>query len=230
MKKSGFISFTRNEFYRFFHEYGYNERKPLGNGKQDCAICNAISYGNWLWMGERLWGKSENHYTVINDKGEIISDYAKIHPFSFAGEDHKFRGGDNIVTFELNGIRFSTFICYDLRFPEVFQIASKDSQVIIVPADWPEKRKEHWQCLLRARAIENQIYIIAVNCVGEIGGVHYSGDSCIVDPDGKVLAGLSGQEGILEYNLINDVNCFRNSFQVKNDRREDLYYKKSLIE
>ncbi len=179
----------------------------------------AIGFGWVKDCGE----KSENHYTIINKEGKTISDYAKIHPFSFAGEDRKFQGGDKIVFFDFCGIPFATFICYDLRFPEIFQTASKAAHVILVPANWPQKRREHWKCLLRARAIENQVYIVAVNCIGEIGGIAYSGDSCVIDPNGDIMMELSEQEGILEYELTDDVLEYRNGFQVKNDRREDLY-------
>lgn len=181
----------------------------------------AIGFGWVKDCGE----KAENHYTIVNENGEILSDYAKIHPFSFSGEDKKFQGGDRIEHFKLKGIPFSSFICYDLRFPEIFQIASKETHVILVPANWPEKRREHWKCLLRARAIENQVYIIAVNCVGEIGGVEYSGDSCVINPNGEVLVQSSDKEGILMYQLKNDVNDFRDTFMIKNDRREDIYCK-----
>lgn len=179
----------------------------------------AIGFGWVKDCGE----KSENHYTVINKEGRTVSDYAKIHPFSFSGEDKKFQGGEKIVVFDLGGIRFATCICYDLRFPEIFQAASKEAHVILVPANWPQKRREHWKCLLRARAIENQVYIIAVNCVGDIGGVAYSGDSCVINPNGEIMMESSGQEDILEYELTDDVSEFRGLFQVKNDRREDLY-------
>lgn len=180
----------------------------------------AIGFG---WVKD-CGDKSENHYTVIDREGKVVSDYAKIHPFSFAGEDQKFQGGKEIVYFELDGIVFSTCICYDLRFPEIFQIASKKAQVILVPANWPEKRREHWNCLLKARAIENQVYIIGVNCIGEIGGVAYSGDSCVIDPNGEIRQTADVQEMVIEYELMNDVEQFRNSFQVKQDRKEQLYY------
>ena len=181
----------------------------------------AIGFG---WVKDR-GEKSENHYTVIDRKGKVIFDYVKIHPFSFSGENIKFQGGEEINFFQLDDIIFSSFICYDLRFPEIFQIASKKAHVILVPANWPQKRREHWNCLLQARAIENQVYIIAVNCVGEIGGVTYSGDSCVINPNGEILLRMPKQEGILEYDLSDDVDNFRDSFQVKCDRRESLYHK-----
>lgn len=168
--------------------------------------------------------KSENHYTIINKNGEMLCDYTKIHPFSFAGEDEKFRSGEKIKSFICEGIPCSTFICYDLRFPEIFQIASRKAHTIFVPANWPQKRQEHWRCLLQARAIENQVYIFAINCVGEIGGANYLGNSCVISPNGEVLTELCGQEGVLEYELVDDVENFRDAFRVKDDRKEKLYY------
>lgn len=168
-------------------------------------------------------GKCENHYTIVDTAGNVLSDYAKIHPFSCAGEDLKFQGGSTLTCFSLNGIPCSSLICYDLRFPEIFQAASKKAHVIIVPANWPSKRREHWKTLLRARAIENQVYILAVNCVGESGGVHYMGDSCVISPDGEVKAALSGTEGMIVLELADDAEAYRGEFPVRQDRREDLY-------
>lgn len=168
-------------------------------------------------------GKCENHYTIVDCAGNMLSDYAKIHPFSYAGEELKFRGGSALAHFSLNGIPCSSLVCYDLRFPEIFQAVSKRAHVIIVPANWPAKRREHWTTLLRARAIENQVYILAVNCVGESGGVPYMGDSCVISPDGEMKAALSGTEGMIVWELIDDTEDYRREFPVKQDRREALY-------
>lgn len=181
----------------------------------------AVGFGWVKDCGE----KSENHYTIISKDGEILCDYVKIHPFSFSGENEKFRGGERIKNFICEGIACSIFICYDLRFPEIFQVASRKAHIIFVPANWPQKRQEHWRCLLQARAIENQVYIIAVNCVGEIGGVDYLGDSCVISPNGEVLTELCGREGVLMYELVDDVENYRNVFRVKDDRNEQLYYR-----
>lgn len=181
--------------------------------------CIAIAFG---WVKD-CGDKAENHYTVVNKTGIIISDYVKIHPFSYSGEDKKFQGGKSIKVFELYGMKCSAFICYDLRFPEIFQIASKKAHIIIVPANWPAVRSEHWKCLLRARAIENQVYVVAVNCAGEMNEMSYSGDSCIINPNGEVLVELSNQEGVIEYELMDDVKSFREAFPVKSDRKEELY-------
>lgn len=127
------------------------------------------------------------------------------------------------ISFTMHNIPFSHFICYDLRFPELFQLVSKEADAIILPANWPASRREHWKTLLQARAIENQTYILAINCVGSIGGLDYSGDTCVINPDGKICTMLSGSEGNLYYTLCDNVSTYRNHFPVKNDRREALY-------
>ena len=180
----------------------------------------AIGFG---WVKEKE--RSENHYTVIDRFGNEIFDYIKIHPFSYSNEDKYFVGGSDMAYFELQGISFSTLICYDLRFPELFRIASRKADVIIVPANWPQKRREHWITLLRARAIENQIYIIGINCVGNIGNLLYSGDSVVVAPDGSVLLDAGSGEGMVIFDLYNDVQKYRDEFPTYRDRRDDLYIK-----
>lgn len=167
--------------------------------------------------------KGENHYTVIGKDGEVLSDYIKIHPFSFAGEDNFFISGTKINYFQLCGFECSTFICYDLRFPEIFQAVSSKAHMIIVPANWPERRSEHWKCLLRARAIENQVYIVGINCVGTVGELEYSGDSCVINPQGDILCSLSNEEVLLYQEITNDVQMYRDSFRVKADRKTDFY-------
>lgn len=181
----------------------------------------AVGFGWTALTGTR----GENHYTVINAQGEILSDYVKMHPFSYSGEDQYFEKGDTSVHFSLDGIPFSNFICYDLRFPEIFQCVSGQAHVIIVAADWPASRREHWKCLLRARAIENQCYILGVNAVGCQNGQYYSGDSCVILPDGAVAGQLADEEGLIFYDLVDDVEERRLAFPMKQDRRRELYAK-----
>ncbi len=178
----------------------------------------SVGFG-WVKDCVETCGKCENHYTIVDSAGEVLSDYAKLHPFSYSGEDLRFQGGSALAHFALRGIPCSSFICYDLRFPEVFQAASGRAHMIIVPANWPAKRSAH----LRARAIENQVYILAVNCVGEIGGISYTGDSCVIGPDGEARAELSGTEGMIVWELTDDVERLRRGFPVKKDRRETFY-------
>ena len=167
--------------------------------------------------------KAENHYTIIDENGQMISDYAKIHPFSYAGEDQYFASGNEVTTFQIKGRSFSNFICYDLRFPEIFQAVSSDVDIIVVPANWPERRSVQWKSLLQARAIENQVYMLGINCVGLEGGQNYSGDSRVIDPLGNIMEELSEKESIVLCDIPDDVNKIRSTFPVQNDRKPELY-------
>jgi predicted amidohydrolase len=150
--------------------------------------------------------------------------YRKIHPFSHAGEERFVRAGDQLVTVDVDGFRVSMFVCYDLRFADEFWQLAPDTDVYLVPANWPEKRREHWMALLQARAIENQAYVVGVNRVGraasEGGTLEYSGDSRIVDPLGRLLATASRTESILLADVSTDhVAETRSHFRFLQDRR-----------
>ncbi len=123
--------------------------------------------------------------------------YAKIHPFSYAREHELYDAGDQHVTVEVEGVRVSLFVCYDLRFADEFWAVAPDTDAYVVVANWPEARRHHWRSLLVARAIENQAYVIGVNRVGEGGGLVYSGDSMIIDPLGEALATGARTEALL---------------------------------
>lgn len=179
----------------------------------------AIGFG---WVKD-CGNKCENHYSILDSFGNVIIDYAKIHPFSYGNEDSFFNGGNSIVIGKLNEIRYSVFICYDLRFPEIFQSVADEVSVIIIPANWPSKRSGQWNALLKARAIENQVYILAINCVGEMNGQYYLGDSCMISPEGTVIKRSTGIEDILTIEVKDDVSSFRDQFPVRKDRRPDLY-------
>lgn len=191
--------------------------QQVGQFAKKYQMC--IGFGWVKDCGERC----ENHYTIVDNIGNIVSDYAKLHPFSYSGEDKNFQGGDTVNTFLLKGICFSSFVCYDLRFPEIFQAVSKNAHVIVLAANWPAQRSNHWKALLKARAIENQVYMLAVNCVGTIGKTNYAGESCIINPNGDVQVYLAEREGNIYFELIDNVQRFRDAFPVKQDRREMLY-------
>lgn len=180
----------------------------------------AIGFGIALKTETEL---CENHYMVVDPSGEILADYVKIHPFSYSGEDTRFRGGDKPVTFTYKGRTFGLALCYDLRFPELFTRLSKTAEVLIVAANWPDARLDHFRSLLPARAIENQSYVLAINCLGDQAGVHYSGYSSVINPQGNVLVSRAGEEVVLLVDLEDIVLGERLSFPVKADRREDLY-------
>lgn len=171
----------------------------------------------------------ENHYSLVSPKRELM-DYTKLHPFRFGGETEYFQGGDGLEFCEWSDFRIGVQICYDLRFPEPFQKLSERAELILVPANWPGRRREHWMCLLKARAIENQVYLAGVNCAGEMDGQFYSGDSGLYAPDGSLLTGKElklpygcPEERLLIYEIENDVKHYRKAFPMKQDRREELY-------
>lgn len=167
-----------------------------------------------------------NHYSIVNnDKLEM--DYEKIHPFSYGGESQIFSGGESLSVARIKDFVIGVQICYDLRFPETFQILSKRASMIVVPANWPGKRETHWDTLLRARSIENQVYLAGINCRGKIGGLEYMGHSALYSPDGSLMESeaIVLEEGthVYLYDIRNDVEEYRSSFPVKQDRREHLY-------
>ena len=132
-------------------------------------------------------GKYYNRLFWAKPDGELLT-YDKRHLFRFAEEEKIYTAGDNNITVELNGWKIRPFICYDLRFPAWTRNIENQYDISLFIANWPEKRSTHWKCLLQARAIENQCYVIGVNRVGNDGnGLIYSGDSSIIDPLGKVI-------------------------------------------
>ena len=153
-------------------------------------------------------------------------DYAKLHPFSYGEESLYFTGGDTLPLCSYKGFEIGVQICYDLRFPEIFQLASPQAELIVVPANWPEDRVEHFKTLLKARAIENQCYIAGINRVGHARTSVYSGDSMIVDPLGRELAHGGRTEELLVADLdLEMVRKYRAEFPAKIDRKPELYRK-----
>ena len=153
-----------------------------------------------------------------------LVNYTKIHPFSFGCETEFYQSGNEINYFDAFNFTIAPFICYDLRFPEIFQIASKSATLITVAANWPIDRREHWITLLKARAIENQCYIAGINRIGEGNGLTYSGDSMIVDPLGNVISSLYMNKGLVIADISEDnVTQTREKFRLKEDRKESLY-------
>lgn len=126
-----------------------------------------------------------------------VTRYRKIHPFSYGGEHEKYAAGTQRVTVDVEGVRCSLFVCYDLRFADDWWQLAPSTDVYLCCANWPEARRSHWQALLTARAIENQAYVVGVNRVGSGGGLDYCGDSRIVDPLGEVLAAGARTEALL---------------------------------
>jgi len=141
-------------------------------------------------------GRYRNNAIVAAPSGEV-QRYAKIHPFSYAREHEFYAAGDKFLTVEIDGVRVSVFVCYDLRFADEFWVRAFDTDLYVVVANWPEQRREHWRTLLRARAIENQAYVLAANRVGSGGKLDYAGDSAIIDPLGRAIVEAQHAETVI---------------------------------
>lgn len=140
----------------------------------------------------------------FDKNGLIKAIYRKIHPFSLAEEDKNFSSGNEIITSRFESYNIGLSICYDLRFPELYRLYSKENvSVMINIANWPVKRIEHWKYLLRARAIENQCFMVGVNRIGNDPFQPYNGCSAIFDPMGELVILNENEEKIIyaEINL-----------------------------
>ena len=166
----------------------------------DFLMSQAAELGVWLAGSVPTYpaggDRPVNRLLLAGPGGELCR-YDKIHPFSYSGEHEHYAAGTQRVTFAIDGVRITPFVCYDLRFADEFWAMAQGTDCYVVVANWPSSRRTHWQALLIARAIENQAYVVGVNRVGEGGGLHYAGDSRIIDPLGEVLAAGAGGETIL---------------------------------
>lgn len=171
-------------------------------------------------------GQYRNRYYVLDDQGETIVDYAKIHPFSFAGEDKIYAPGEQIVQGKLCGVPFSVLLCYDLRFPEVFRLAAAYAHLLLVPANWPSTRMAHFDTLLRARAIENEVYVLGINCTGKQGTLSHRGGSCLYAPDGTALLRCGAEPMLKEIDFADETTEYRRDFPTRPDARPAWYAKK----
>ena len=163
--------------------------------------------------------KPANTLILAGPKGEV-SRYRKLHPFTYAREDRHYSAGADLVTVDVEGLRCTFFICYDLRFADEFWTTAERSDAYVVVANWPDARRAHWSTLLRARAIENLAYVVGINRVGRGGKLDYAGDSAIIDPLGEVLATGAGVETVLLADLDPaHVASTRSHFRFLQDRR-----------
>lgn len=176
-------------------------------------------------QGRGLWNTS----LVYGPDGELLATYRKVHRFGFgAGEPALLEAGTDVVTLEVPrpatggaGVRLGLATCYDLRFPELFRRLLNDgAEVVVVPAAWPAARVGHWSLLGRARALENQCWVLACNTAGTHSRHRMGGRSQAVDALGEVLVEAGEHEQVLSVELdVDAVTTQRASFPVLADRR-----------
>ncbi len=166
-------------------------------------------------------GMGSNQLDVIAPDGSCICTYAKIHPFSFGEESKHFIGGDAVHRFQWHESTVSPFICYDLRFPEIFrQAALGGAEIFLLIANWPAARQPHWIALARARAIENQAFIACVNRIGADPQNQYAGGSMILSPHGDLLADAGDKEQLINAEIdLTDLRAYRKAFPVLKDAK-----------
>ncbi len=160
-----------------------------------------------------------NRFMIAGPAGETVW-YDKIHPFTYAQEHLAYSPGTSTEVVDIEGVRCALFVCYDLRFANDFWKVAPDTDVYLVPANWPSTRAHHWRSLLVARAIENQAYVVGCNRVGTADKLDYQGDSMMIDPLGRTLAQATHSEAILfaEIDPV-VVASTRNRFPFLADRR-----------
>lgn len=188
----------------------------------------ARRYGLWLLGGyarmQAGWERPRNVCSLFDPAGQEVLCYHKVHPFSLAGEHLHYEGGNELLVHDVEGTAVCPLICYDLRFPELFRAAAAAVDLFVVIANWPESRREPWRTLLRARAIENQAFVLGVNRVGEGQDLAYSGDSCLVDPAGEVRSsGARVEQWVGGEVDPAEVRSIREKFSFLADRRPEVY-------
>ncbi|RJP51480.1 MAG: carbon-nitrogen family hydrolase [Anaerolineaceae bacterium] len=173
-------------------------------------------------LGENKFG---NTLTVFAPDGTLLADYSKIHLFRFMDEHQHLTAGDKPTLVDLPFGRAGLAICYDLRFPELFRgYALAGAEMVFLPAEWPHPRLVHWQTLIRARAIENQMFVFACNRVGRDASNEFFGHSMAVDPWGEILAeGGEVDELITLMVDSSKVAEARQKIPILQDRRPEVY-------
>jgi omega-amidase len=180
--------------------------EPYGGETEQFLASTSREFGVWLIGGAAMRGrdgKARNKALVFSPAGELAAYYAKMRPFTLGGEPEHYAAGERPITFRWNDCGVSPFICYDLRFPELFReaAAAHRPELFVVIANFPAKRIQHWVPLLQARAIENQAYVAAVNRIGEDPFYAYNGRSMIIDPHGEIVADAGDRETCIQATL-----------------------------
>lgn len=171
-------------------------------------------------------GKGYSNTAVIfSPQGQLLAEYSKVHLFKPMQEVKYLVPGQEAPVFDLVWGRSALAICYDLRFPELFRkYALAGARIVFLSAEWPYPRVMHWQTLLRARAIENQFFMVACNRVGESGDWSFFGHSAIYGPAGELIVGAGEEEMLLTAVIdLDAVDEVRQLITVFEDRQEDVY-------
>ncbi|MBY0061340.1 MULTISPECIES: carbon-nitrogen family hydrolase [Priestia] len=182
-------------------------------------------------VSNKRYNNIYNTAFAVSKAGELLYQKDKIHLVPMLDEHHYLTGGDEVPeVFEINGIKASQIICYDLRFPEITRYpASQGAKIIFYVAQWTTKNIDHWKTLLKARAIENGVYVIACNSVGKVNhknhaGNTYAGHSMIIEPNGNIVEEGRDQEEIITAEIhIQKVTEQQKSIPIFKNLRPNVY-------
>jgi len=181
MKSSVYGESLDGESFKFFSE--------LSKNKNVHCLAGVIEKEN---------GNYFNSLIHVDNQGELVNKYQKVHPFSLGSEDKNYSKGEKTATTQVKDFKIGLSICYDLRFPELYRLYAKERvDALVSIANWPDTRIEHWRALLKARTIENQCYMIGVNRVGKDPKLNYIGYSGVYDPMGKELVSVKDEEKVI---------------------------------
>ncbi len=176
-------------------------------------------------IGTQFEDGRRNTTFLINREGEIIGDYSKMHLYSDMDEDAAFLHGTSMNVYDTELGKLGFMNCYDIRFCELSRIyALKGADGLVIVSNFPNPRLSHWRTLLLARAIENQIFVIACNRVGESPMGTYCGHSIIIDPWGNIIAEGGDDEEIITGSVdFNEIEKIRSTIHMFRDRRPETY-------
>lgn len=166
-----------------------------------------------------------NTATVVLPDGSVAASYSKLHLFRLMREEQFLTAGDAAVTVDLPWGRCGVAICYDLRFPELFRhYALHGAHIVFLPSEWPHPRLAHWRILQRARAIENQLFVVSCNRIGRTGEDLFCGHSAIIDPWGEAVVEAGEEAGLYSAEVdLALVDTIRRKIPIFADRRRDIY-------
>ncbi len=176
-------------------------------------------------ISRRQGGKLWNTTYVFDRQGSLVAKYDKIHLYNPGDEGRYFQPGDALVLCDLDGVRAGFMICYDLRFPELSRsLALAGARILFNCTAWPHPKTHHWRTLCQARAIENQVYLAGVNCVGVANELVLCGHSMLVNPWGEIMAEAGEEEAILYASCdFAHQETLRGNMPVFDDRRPGVY-------
>ena len=190
-------------------------------------IARTLSLAVISGLSEKEGDAIYNSQVVIDSSGAIVAKYRKTHLFAPIEEDKCCTPGDALVSLDFASLKLGLTICYDLRFPEIYRslALAQGANLFVISSAWPFPRIEHQRVLARARAIENQSYLVLANRVGKDDGVSFCGSSVVIDPYGVVVAAASAdREELVVAEVSSEVlEAVRARMPVFTHRRPALY-------